>query len=489
MSASDSELGLLNEEELDTRQKRPTPRAAKSASTKATAQSLAATPKKSNPSAAAATKPKAQTQQAGFGLAGGGLLDDDLLDPLDGDPLGDGLFGDDLLAEAAQAEGSLGRAPAANHKLAKKQTSKRAPAAAAGLASAGAQQKSAAQGDAAEEESEEKPRRGFAILRGAPSWLVSGIVHLVAFVILALIAMPNAPNQLKELFVAGEISEEPEEIEIFEPVQIEPENLETQQLADATMQSEDMGMANLGDVATIPTSVEGITTADVDSTLENIGMLFGQDGRGMAQSDVGMGGAEFFGVKSGGRKFVFLVDSSKSMGGGRFEDACEELQYAIRKLSKDQYFYVIFFDWNAEGMIFAPSTEPETRAAAATSQNINKVEKWISTVQLELKTDPYEAMRLAMEMMPDAIYLLTDGIFSGKTEPFLNANNRIYDDPDSAYLRINVENDKRGEYYRPKVVIHTVGFYSDQGKDLLQRIAKQYGGTYRFVPQPAKKKK
>ncbi len=476
MRASDSELELLSDDELEEAQQRATARAAKAApktappqaTSKTAAQAPASIPKKSKPPTPSAAPPKDSSQVEVV---------------------------DEPLADGAQAKGTSSRATAtaAARKTDQQPTAKLAEAAAAGSTLTAASQKPAKQEETADDESaekaEEQPRRRFALLRGAPSWLVSGVVHLIAFVVLAMIAMPEVPEELKGIFVAGEVLSEPEEFEILEPVQIEAVQVETQHLAEASLQSEDIGMANLGDVATIPTSIEGVTAADVDSTMDNIGMLFGDDGKGMAQSDVGMGGAEFFGVKSGGRKFVFLVDSSKSMGGGKFEDACEELQYAIRKLSKDQLFYVFFFDWNAEGMIFPPSTEPESRAAAATPQNIVKAEQWISTVQLELKTDPYEAMQRAMEMMPDAIYLLTDGIFSGKTEPYLNANNRIFDDPDASNMRIYVENDKRGSYYRPKVVIHTVGFYSDQGKELLERIAKQYGGTYRFVPQPPKPKK
>ena len=35
----------------------------------------------------------------------------------------------------------------------------------------------------------------------------------------------------------------------------------------------------------------------------------------------------------------------------------------------------------------------------------------------------------------------------------------------------------------------TLGFWSDQGQELLQRISSNYGGTYRFVPPPPKRKK
>jgi hypothetical protein len=222
-----------------------------------------------------------------------------------------------------------------------------------------------------------------------------------------------------------------------------------------------------------------VNTSPIDG---EIGALFGTEGEGFARNDTGLAAAEFFGVKAGGRKFVFVVDSSRSMNGGKFDAALEELVYAVSKLSQDQYFYVIFFDWNAERMKFPvdparPSVlneEPEPRAVSATRDNIRNLEAWLKTMELELKTDPYEAMKFAVEMLPDAIYLLTDGMFRGQTESYLAENNMIEDSLDGP---------------KPKVVVHTIGFWSDQGQPVLKRIAEKYGGTYRFVPPPAKKKK
>ena len=42
---------------------------------------------------------------------------------------------------------------------------------------------------------------------------------------------------------------------------------------------------------------------------------------------------------------------------------------------------------------------------------------------------------------------------------------------------------------KPKVVIHTICFWQNDGEDTLKAIAKDYGGTYRFVPREKKKDK
>ena len=36
------------------------------------------------------------------------------------------------------------------------------------------------------------------------------------------------------------------------------------------------------------------------------------------------------------------------------------------------------------------------------------------------------------------------------------------------------------------MIIHTVGFYNRDGEPVLKKMADDYGGTYRFVPQPGK---
>jgi hypothetical protein len=339
------------------------------------------------------------------------------------------------------------------------------------------------QAEAAEEAAPQPNSRAFglpAILRATPSWLVSAVFHLALILILALVTISLPENPIRQVLVAATADE-------VEPLSIEDAlvEIEPSEMTPVSMEpmAADAGMADLGDpAASLPANMGEIAMANTSPVAGEIGALFGDEGEGFARNDVGLGAAEFFGVKAGGRKFVFVVDSSRSMNGGKFDAALQELSYAISKLSKDQFFYVIFFDWNAERMLFPvdPSRpavlkkEPEPRAVRATPENIRNLEAWMKTVELELKTDPYEAMKFAVEMLPDAIYLLTDGMFRGRTESYLAAENMIEDSLDGP---------------KPKVVIHTIGFWSDEGQDLLKRIAAKYGGTYRFVPPPVKRKK
>jgi hypothetical protein len=308
-----------------------------------------------------------------------------------------------------------------------------------------------------------------------PSWLVSLVIHLLFFIALGLLTLPElldtAPTTLTAA-LAEEIA-----IDTLQEIAIAPPLENSQEHVFQAPAGEMSDLANMTDEAAVGDGSGSYIAADVDAVeIGELDEAFGGRGQGLKTVGGMGGGAEFFGVKAGGKRFVFVVDSSNSMRGEKFEDAKEELVYAIRRLDKKQMFYVIFFDQDALRMFTAEGTngEPEPRPVFATTQNINKLEKWLKDVDLEGRTNPYDAMKFAVELLPDAIYLLSDGQFTdrGRTEDYLRANN-ILDDP--------------AEGYRPKVVIHTIGFYSKEGEVTLQAIAKAYQGTYRFVaPKPAR---
>lgn len=308
-------------------------------------------------------------------------------------------------------------------------------------------------------------------LFSVPSWLVSAIVHLVALLVLAFLTIPLEEAKPLPILLVAELDDEVEELVITTTVQFDTK-LENLTATPQGIDSEELTSADIGEsLQSLPRPDNSVAMATVEATWDDLGALFGVKGQGVKPTDTRGQGAEFFGVKAGGRKFVFIVDSSNSMKRGRFDAARKELEYAIRRLDGNQFFYVIFFDHDAARMTFDPNKEPEERAARANIRNIQLAEKWMSGIENELRTDPFDAVKFAVEMLPDAIYILSDGKFTdkGKTERYLANFNKLSDPIDGA---------------RPKVVIHTVGFYSRDGEECLQRIAKEYGGTYRFVSAP-----
>jgi hypothetical protein len=95
----------------------------------------------------------------------------------------------------------------------------------------------------------------------------------------------------------------------------------------------------------------------------------------------------------------------------------------------------------------------------ASSANKGRVRKWINEFSPPGGgTDPGPALLRSLRLKPDAIYLLSDGEFTPKVADQVRSQNT------------------------GQVAIHTISFMTRQAELLLQTIAKENHGTYRFVP-------
>jgi hypothetical protein len=228
---------------------------------------------------------------------------------------------------------------------------------------------------------------------------------------------------------------------------------------DLTSDIADVGVLALGDLS-MPAEIEaGGDIGELslpETTIDEIGSMFGKDGDGMA--DIGEGlkaAASFFGARSRGDEFVFVVDNSNSMTRGRFETALMELMVTVEAMTPQQKFCVIFFSDTAYRM-FHP--ERAVGMVPATEQNKQRLRSWLGTVEMCLHTRGEEAVSQALAMRPDVIYILGDGVFTDGTTQILTASHN-----------------------RP-IPIHTLGMEVDPaGARQLQAIAKANGGTYRLV--------
>jgi len=323
---------------------------------------------------------------------------------------------------------------------------------------------SAPAGDSTVPEHDDGPSVLRAYLRAMPGWVASSLFHMILLLTLALLTMRVA-GQEAEVGILMAVAEQADPIlpELLpEPVEFESPQLEP---------TSDPGVAALGE----PIQMEAVAAAQIplDASLGDFGQPFGDLGQGLGKLGEGTGGAEFFGVKAAGDRFFFLVDSSTSMRDGKFQAACDELLAAVERLGEKRQFYVIFFDHDTLRM-FGPGA-PAAHSIAATRKNVYRLRDWMYTVQLEHDTMPLDAMRFAIDARPDAIYLLTDGQFgdNGRTVQYLAGTNYVDDDVSG----------KRS----PRVTIHTIGFWNQNSDQALRAIAKDYGGTFRFVPRPAGK--
>jgi hypothetical protein len=162
-------------------------------------------------------------------------------------------------------------------------------------------------------------------------------------------------------------------------------------------------------------------------------------------------GSSFFGLQSYGNKIVFVVDISGSMHGHRMRRMRNELRHSLEALHSSQQFFVVFFSSVAMPM-------PAEDLLAATPENVNQAWQWLRGVECGGGTNPLPGLLMALQLQPDTIYLLTDGKF----------------DPQVVWEVAQTQSAKR-------IPIYTIGFASKKAERLLQAIANETGGSYRFV--------
>jgi hypothetical protein len=303
------------------------------------------------------------------------------------------------------------------------------------------------------EESERNRLRS--VLHGVPPWSVSLVLHLAGMILLAFWTLVANEDRDTQILVASTVEEVA--LEIQDTVEFEIEKLEEVELENVSldMQMPDPGLFELASIETIETvgNLDVSTVSEV--TVHEIGALFGEHGQGMAMIGEGLGAASFFGAKAPGSRFVFVVDNSNSMGGGRFETALSELMKTVNGMTPHQSFYVVFFSDTAY-RLFHP--QPVMKMVPATDDNKQKLRSWLGTVEMCLKTKGVEAMQTAFALQPDVIYILGDGRFTDRAGMMLVAP------------------------HRRRVPIHTLGMEVDAiGKREFQAIAKANRGTYRNV--------
>ncbi len=270
------------------------------------------------------------------------------------------------------------------------------------------------------------------------------MVHLVVLIVLGLIVTEPVVKSGAQSLVASAV----EEIPSFDQIDAEvverdvPEGLsinESQVFAEAT------------------------EVAEPTATGESVEIERAELKPAMVASTVGRNGAAFFGAVAKGKKYVFVVDNSNSMNSSKgkfskFVRAKAELLETISKMTKEKSYYIIFFNAGPTRM-FDP--EPAKTFIPATKENYQKVYDWLAQVELARGTRGTAAMQMALDLKPDAIYVLGDGAFTDDVADVLRSMNSKH------------------------IPIHTLLFDSSKGsskgRDSMEQIAKENGGSYTSV--------
>lgn len=159
--------------------------------------------------------------------------------------------------------------------------------------------------------------------------------------------------------------------------------------------------------------------SDLIARFDQVGAAVGRFKLGGSGAGTGNGigngsekGQEFFGLNERGKKFVYVIDGSKSMNrahdsdaGTRFKRVKLELVKSISALPESAQFFILFFNDYAVTMP-APGLEPASHAAKL------KHLQWMQQVITVGNTEPTAAMTMALKLKPDVIYFLSDGDFN-----------------------------------------------------------------------------
>ena len=177
------------------------------------------------------------------------------------------------------------------------------------------------------------------------------------------------------------------------------------------------------------------------------------DFNGSGTGNPGGGKVNYFGIETKGDAVVFVVDASGSMRGERFKEACAELLYTVDNLAAFQSFAVFFFNDHRHSEVF-PAEEKLAVADAASKEALRQ---WVATVRPQGDTHPTLIVRRALRLKPNLMFFLSDGDIPKNTVRVAKADNQ------------------------GAAVIHTICFQSEDGEELLRKMARENGGEYHYV--------
>lgn len=183
------------------------------------------------------------------------------------------------------------------------------------------------------------------------------------------------------------------------------------------------------------------------------------------RADDGLGGAlgqsvpvvlpktRLFNAYGNAMRVVYVVDVSPSML-PLLDPLKRELKRCLAELRPMQKFHVIFFSGGE------PIEGPAKGLTWASDRWKRRYYKFIEQVETDIKTDPRRSVKRALELVPDLIYLLSDGGFDADIA-----------DQITKWAKAS------------KIKINTLAYAWERGGGVLRQIAEQTGGIYRYVSE------
>lgn len=296
-------------------------------------------------------------------------------------------------------------------------------------------------------------------VRGA---LASMVAHGVLLMLLAWMTLRLPPPPAGLELQSTVVESLPQTLEVSQPIELSSPEQPTE--SSAALEAFDASQS-LSQV-----------TADVGSTLAELSapLASGLPSQSLLSAHAGTLGrlqsnTVFFGAAASGNCFCYIIDGSGSMRNGPWEAARFELLKSLASLTEKQRFYIIFFNRQLNAIPLPGEQTPAPAALYATRENLTHTRRWLDTLRIGIGGPPNDALAMAIDKQPDAIYLLTDGVTSVDVATFLRERNRISDLISGEQVR---------------VPIHTIAFYSLDGQALLKQLAAENAGQFTYVPDP-----
>lgn len=279
------------------------------------------------------------------------------------------------------------------------------------------------------------------------SWLISIVAHAVLFLGMVALVLPFNAEKKPDRPAAR--------VEVVGPVE-----------ATSFLPSRDFDLsqsASVNDVADVripPKPFAPPSDLMVSKKPELTVIGIGAGGGDFTKYGLSVGGGpgpEFFGLGGsarGAREIVYVVDRSGSMI-DTFVYVQAELKRSISALRRSQKFHVIFFNAGP------PLEYPPKRPVAAIEAHKTEFFKFLETVAPGGGTKPEGAMNRALALEPDLVYLLSDGVGFQQ----------------SLHRRLDEWNADR------KARIYTIAYLDRAGSQMLEQIAREHDGEFRFVSE------
>lgn len=258
-------------------------------------------------------------------------------------------------------------------------------------------------------------------------------------------------------------------------------------------------VTNMKFLTAVSTSAVAMPTVNFDSTSDLMDL-----GTSMGSFDTNLGGSmggtiSFMGNSGQGRRVVFAVDASKSMGNrgkgknkaaiSKFDLMKQELDDSIRKLPPGTEYQILFFSafawphdeidtnnqaqWNGYRWTIKIGEEnpklPKFKYLKAVPENTKKSREIIKNSQMTLGTlwGPPVLMALSIRPKPDVVFFMTDGT-TGNPKGWIEMINRA--------------NKKGGK----RATIHTTAMMEPDAAQDLSDLAKANGGEFTIVQADGK---